>query len=387
MVVASSPPSEVSIEPELGLIKAALLYGDEVTLLGAVTTMFLGVEEWGRFSVLEQLRLVRKVAPYMTDHNFDEVVNGADTIESILTGGGRSNRLLQAQLAAKFRPTQESVARGLDDIADKAGVTQLANARASGLLKIESVDPGTAADLIASCVISARLAEEGKSSDKTHTDQMVNTFLDRLSDYLSVGREYLIFDERIADLTRSAIEAGVFKPASGPPGRSAQAMTASGLMARLPTFPEATVDEILDIRAELAPVLARFRAAMVGLSKDFKQPSWETGFEDQVHDAWVGSVHPAIEEIGESVQANKSLLTLASDLTGGVKGALPGLAILGAGTAGHDNRQQVVGAALTATGIVGGRPRANGYGTADSDAALLLHVCLESSTSMTSPSP
>jgi hypothetical protein len=147
MVVASSPPSEVSIEPELGLIKAALLYGDEVTLLSPVTTMFLGVEEWGRFSMLEQLRLVRKVAPYMADHDFDAVVNGADMIESILAGGGRNNRLLRAQLAAKFKPTQESTARSLEDIADKAGVTQLADARARGLLKIENVDPGTAADL------------------------------------------------------------------------------------------------------------------------------------------------------------------------------------------------------------------------------------------------
>jgi hypothetical protein len=121
MVVASSPTTEVSIEPELGLIKAALLYGDEVTLLSPVTTMFLGVEEWGRFSVLEQLRLVRQVAPYMADHDFNAVANGADMIESILTSGGCRNRLLQAQLAAKFRPTQESTARGLEDIATRRG--------------------------------------------------------------------------------------------------------------------------------------------------------------------------------------------------------------------------------------------------------------------------
>jgi hypothetical protein len=214
------------------------------------------------------------------------------------------------------------------------------------------VDPGTAADLIASCIISARLTEEGKPNDQTHTDQMVGTFLGKLSDHLSGGKEYLVLDEQIADLTRSAIEAGVFKPASGPAGRSAQTMTASGLMARLPTFPDATVDEILDIRAELTPALAQFRAAMVGLSKDFKEPAWATGFEDQVQDAWVESIHPAIEEIDESVQANKSLLAFASDLTGGVKGALPGLAILGAGTAGHDSGQQAVGAALTATGTL-----------------------------------
>jgi len=41
IVVASSPngDGEVSVEPEIDLIKSALLYGDEVTLLSPVWTM------------------------------------------------------------------------------------------------------------------------------------------------------------------------------------------------------------------------------------------------------------------------------------------------------------------------------------------------------------
>jgi hypothetical protein len=110
----------VSIEPELGLIKAALLYGDEVTLLSPVTTMFLGVEQWGCFSMIEQLELIRKVAPYMTDHNLAVVSESADKIESILRGGGHHNRLLRAQLMRKFKPTQESTVRELEAISEKA---------------------------------------------------------------------------------------------------------------------------------------------------------------------------------------------------------------------------------------------------------------------------
>lgn len=352
MVIASSPPDEVSIGPELDLIKAALLYGDEVTLLSPVTTMFLGVEQWGRFSMVEQLGLIRKVAPYMKEHNFAVVDEGADKIEAILREGGRHNRLLRAQLMTKFKPTQESTARELEALSQRAGLNQLAGARAKGLLKIESVDPGTTVDLIASCVISAQLTQEGKPNDQVHADQMVNSFIGKLSEHLSSGREYLIFDEKIASLTRAAIGVGLFKPAKGPAGRCAQAMTASGLMARLPTFPDATVDEILDIRSELSPALTQFRGAMVTLSKEFEQPAWDKGFEDEVQDAWVESVHPAVEAIDESVRSNKSLLTVASDATGAMKGSAPGLAILGAGMMGHDSLAAAAGGAVSATGAL-----------------------------------
>jgi hypothetical protein len=199
-------------------------------------------------------------------------------------------------------------------------------------------------------VIKAKRLERGESPAPQHTDRMVATFMTKLSEHLSSGREYLIFDEPIASLTKAAIEAGVFTPAQGPAGRSAQAMTASGLMGRLPTFPEATVDEVLDIRSDLAPALKQFRSAMVSLSKDFTSTSWEVGFEDEVHDAWVESVEPAVEAIDESVRSDNSLLAMAAGVTGGIKSTYPGLAIVGAGLAGHSTVTATTGAAVSVTG-------------------------------------
>ena len=44
------------------------------------------------------------------------------------------------------------------------------------------------------------------------------TFVQKLSKHLSSGREYLIFDEPIANLTEAAIREGLFSPAKGPAG-------------------------------------------------------------------------------------------------------------------------------------------------------------------------
>jgi hypothetical protein len=53
VVVAAHPGPGLSIGPELELVKAALLYGDRVTLLSPVLTAFL------RFEGLEHLRRLR----------------------------------------------------------------------------------------------------------------------------------------------------------------------------------------------------------------------------------------------------------------------------------------------------------------------------------------
>jgi hypothetical protein len=98
------------------------------------------------------------------------------------------------------------------------------------LVAIENVDPGDEIDLLAFCIASAQLAQSGQQQDSPHTDRLVETFVAKLAKYLSSGREYLIFDEPIANLTEAAIREGIFTPAPGPRGHSAQAMAASGLM-------------------------------------------------------------------------------------------------------------------------------------------------------------
>jgi hypothetical protein len=282
----------------------------------------------------------------MEEDEAKSFLENVPAFEAALRGGGP----LQARLAAGFKPVQEDLIKEIQKIMQAGGVDQLAAARAKGLITVESVKPATTADLIEGVVITTKRFERGEPGEPSQTDRMVEVFTSKLSDHLASGREYLIFDEQIADLARAGIEAGIFTPAPGPAGRGAQAMTASGLMGRLPTFPDATVDEILDIRDELAPALTRFRGEMVTLSKTFTSPAWEEGFADEVHDAWAESVHPAIDAIDESVRENKSLLNAAAGITGTLKTAAPGLAVLGAGAVGHSPPMTIAGSVVSATG-------------------------------------
>jgi hypothetical protein len=354
IVVAAHPGSVVSLAPELDLVKAALLYGDRVTLLSPVATMLMRAQGLKTLSQRQLLELVRRVAPYLVEPGEDVAAfeAGLDQLDQAIRSGGRggaaAQRLVRSELTRKFEPTRQQLADIVETMSSDTGVDQLDLARAKGLVQIENVDPGDSLDLIASCVIAARLAETGRRNEDGFTDRVVETFVDRLSRHLSSGREYLIFDDQIASLTESAIREGIFTPASGPSGRSAQAMTASALMGRLPTFPNATVDEVLDIRTELAPSLTQFRGGMVTISKSFTSDAWEAGFEDEVHDAWVETVRPAVEAIEHSVRENGSLLSIVSGIADAANTSYPGLALFGAGLVGQVPPVALVGATLAA---------------------------------------
>ncbi|MGO9196767.1 MAG: hypothetical protein ACLQK4_06535 [Acidimicrobiales bacterium] len=353
MVVAANPGTDVTVAPELDLVKAAMLYGDTVTLISPVTTMLLGVEALQRFSTHRQIELMRRVAPVLLPAEevpgFEQGVEQIDQFLRTTAQGGIGAARLRAGLLQQLQPIQQQLADAVKEIGHKAGIDELAAARAKGILQIENADPGDAVELLVACIVSAKLAETGERQDDSYSTRLVKAFVQKLAKHLSSGREYLIFDEPIADLTQAAIREGIFSPAKGPAGRSAQAMTASALMGRLPTFPTATVDEVLDIRTELTSSLTRFRAAMVTISKTFASAAWEADFEDEVHDTWVESVLPAVEAIDASVQDNRSLLALANGVAGAANTSYPGLAIAAAGLLGHVAAVPEIGAAISGT--------------------------------------
>jgi hypothetical protein len=361
MVAAANAGPSFSVGSELDLVKAALLYGDKVTLLSPFTTMLLRAEGLQRFTSRQLVELIRRLAPTLKPGpELPQFMHGLDQIDQLLRTtprGSLNGLLLKGALQEALEPHQRMLAEVVGDVATQAGIDQLARARREGLVEIGNVDPGDQIDLLASCIVSAHLAQSGRHQDNPHTDRLVESFVDRLAKYLSTGRDYLLFDEPIASLTDAAIREGLFTPAPGPAGRSAQAMAASGLMTRLPTFPAATVDEVLDIRSDLAPSLTQFRSAMVTISKGFTSAAWESGFEDELHDAWVETVYPAIEAIEESISQNSSLLSRAASLTGSAKEAWPGLSVLAGGLsllAGGVTRHVDLLQVLGGTGAVAG---------------------------------
>jgi hypothetical protein len=204
-------------------------------------------------------------------------------------------------LDSRFQPLGDKVREVLAD----AGVDELSQARQNGVIEIDRADSRDSVEFLADCVISA--AQGGSSHrNQTASQAIIARFLDKLSDYLSSGTDYLVLDEAIGRLVDAAVREGVVTPSAGPTKRSAEATGAAAFMSRLPSFPDASIDELLDIRQELSGPVTRFRSAMVTLAREFTAASWEPEFGGELHDAWVGTVAPAVLDIEEAVRARRT---------------------------------------------------------------------------------
>jgi hypothetical protein len=79
---------------------------------------------------------------------------------------------------------------------------------------------------------------------------------------------------------------------------------AESLITSLPSFPLATMDELLDIRSELSKPLIRFRAEVARLAE-----SVAASGADDFDIAYRAHVAPALLALDEEIQSNRSLLT------------------------------------------------------------------------------
>ena len=139
----------MTVAPELDLVKAALLYGDTVTLISPVTTMLLGVEVLQHFSTHKQIELMRRVAPVLLPA--DEVpafVHGVNQIDQFLrttARGGSGQPGFSEQVyfnnSSRCNSSSPMLCRGSGT---RLGIDELAKARAKGIVQIENADPGDA---------------------------------------------------------------------------------------------------------------------------------------------------------------------------------------------------------------------------------------------------
>jgi hypothetical protein len=349
IVVAASPGGEMSIRREVDLAKAALLYGDKVILLSPATTMVATMEPFPSLPIEAQLRLVKQVAPYFTEPGGPDVTDLIVQLEQGLARNKHSPgfKAVRSELSRQLTSTLRPISERIEKMLVSAGANDLALARKRNLIEIESAGSLEAIDYLAYCVISAKLAESDASQEDKQASELAESFVAKLSQHLSTGNEYLVFDDPVARLVDAAVREGAVQPTTGSKGRARQMMTAASFMGRLPTFPDATVDELLDIREELTGPITRFRGAMVTMGRTFTADAWEPDFGDQVHDAWVETVQPAVLDIEEAVRQDKSLRTRAAGLAGGLNTSVPGLMVVGAGILDHASDTSLAGAGLS----------------------------------------
>lgn len=319
VVVCSYPDRSLGSAAEL--LKAAVVYADEVLLHSPTAILLASIAGLGNLSTSDMLAVLGQAAPALgeagssfTDqlHQLESALGpaGAEAAMKLLLEPTPATRQLLSALdpnaaneldehARQLGDARRELDRVVEEQLAEAGVASVLPAIEAGLLKLAPVDA---------------------------TADLFEAYLDALWALLRDPRYFPLFDDRIADLVDAAVREGTLKPTPQMRSRGRQAGAATGFLARLPTFPLATMDEVVDIRAELDRPLVRFRAEMVNVAGTLGVDAFDPAFDEAAEEAWISKVRPALVELEELVEEKQLRTQFGAKLPGGgVVGAAGGL--------------------------------------------------------------
>lgn len=342
--IITSPRSNAGgpvLHRDVELVKAALLYADEVELVspGAAMLSVVGSLAEGGVPALIQLfgsfddetlgflnqgkpmpdnfRKVLPLLPMMLNPDFAKLAG----IEEDVKG-----------FTSQFEDVQAQLTEVAEDLISGAGADELIPALESGLLTLDTA-----------------------GIEAADTDAMIEHFVGIIQRRLRDPRRKVLFDADTASLAQSLIaESGVDQTLDL--RRAGQAAVGSGLVSRLPAFPNAQMEEVLALRADLTAPLTRYRASTLDLSASLS-PALGEDLEAQVDDLWRAKVAPSLLEIEETLAEHSLVRELARRATSDIKTLLFGGAGVYMGVTASASfpvaATVLAGAALGATPVVG----------------------------------
>jgi hypothetical protein len=309
---------QLSLENDLLLVKAGLLYADRVRLCSIGSALALDFYNLMGASHSQQLDFLEKYFAALAPTNPDAAAAMREFLPLYRDLRGRKRGTLSKaeiqfkfEIQAGFTKAWTKFEDGIGEFLRVAGANGIVEAVDTGLLDLHRFEAGGAERI-------GGLVPENQEIPEEFFMDLFWEFLDLIGEAVADGATNPLFDQMSGDLLRTGVEAGVVSPSESGIARGRHSGLASDLLRRLPLFEKATVQEILDIRRELEDPLIRFRSAVIEMSEGIRSAVWDEDFPDDADMAFREAVEPAILEIEEAVQDNGSLRSLL------LKGLRPG---------------------------------------------------------------
>lgn len=290
--------ADALLETDERLVRASLLYADRVTLLSPAAYMLDATALMRQASGSELFEIVRRVGPLL-----GPVDPRMAQLPRALAGAFIEEQA--PQLRAEFTQV-------VDEITDSPAMRALDLVRRRGLLDIDSLARRSNDD----DEVLARLGASRTSSSGSNMARSMDVMFARLANLLETdGLSLPLLDDITGDIARQGLEEGLFIAARTTGHRAAEAGAATGFLERLPTFPNATMDEVLDVRDSLNEPLVTFRAEVVRLSEAMAGHALDGSLAVDVEREWRATVQPALTAIDDAVRSDRYLAELRNQAT------------------------------------------------------------------------
>jgi hypothetical protein len=283
---SSRPDSAVSIHDDVDLVRASVLYADHVELVSLSAWMLASQAQMAYGDGTELLEMIggldEQTLVYLgADWSDDEqelvrqlpVLLNSPALDRLGFGGQRR------ALKAEMEKAQSGLQGTIEKLLEKSGAGELVAGLEAGVVSLSSAGMGDGEDF----------------------DAVMEQWLDHLRRLLQDPSKRLLFDDGIAKLVAAMVrEKKVDLPALTR-RHAGEALVGSGLISRLPAFPQAPLDELLDLRGDLAAPLVRYRAAVMEMGDALRSEVFDTDAPAEIDDLWRSRVEPAVLEIEETL--------------------------------------------------------------------------------------
>lgn len=276
-------PNNTSLEREMNYIKSALLYADKVTLISPLAYMFNRLTDKGN-SLNERtvIKLIEQILPLakLNDTSFYEETYPVIKEFSNIIHSKRYKSIpyvKKLEIQRQLRSFTMEVCEVMFSLVGEQHGIELQTLINKGQVEIEKFNHSLG-DL----------------------DLCVKDYCDLLTK--SIQSSYPLFDTQSNDLMKAAVDSRIVNLSSIDKQKITHAGLTDNYIQKLPSFSEASMDELIDIKNELSKPLTRFRGKMLEYSESIQSMPWDTDFESECELLYNKEVVPALLEIEESTK-------------------------------------------------------------------------------------
>jgi hypothetical protein len=303
ITIGSHPTNSLNLDQELKLLKAAILYGDQVELYSLKASMFSLILKLRDLPAPLQIRLIEEISPYLkTDVDSAEFLRNLRIYKDAITRRPipRPVLVMQRQLEQEWF----HIKKFAEGMVHASGFQDIERGIKAGVVKLHVFENAKtqqqAVDLIVDCIASAShspLLAERRPIMEVRSDPLLQEFLEGMISAVSGGASLPLFDEQISSLINAGVREGKIIPNRSATSQAKHSALAADLLEKLPHFEHASIDQVLAIRSELDRPLVRFRSALIKFSETIKSAAWEKDFPADADNIFHRDVAPAIIDI------------------------------------------------------------------------------------------
>lgn len=295
----------IDFRGELGLLKAALLYADQVEMVSVGASFMETLDDLGKMSKLDRLAFMRDRMPTIdSDASSTELEEIYRSIDSIREKLARNRRLTPTEVRKLWSFDEEwRKIQGLVEAQfEEWGAKDFRVALDSGRLRLRPFRATSFEALL-------RLGmSEDNSSTESFADDAYEEYRQTVVEAVGDSKTYPLFDDLTGNVVKEAVRKGLISPTSAAHQRSRHGGLTGDVLQRLPMFERADADEILDIRGELSPYLSGFREAVGEWAQAISSASWEgEEFAEEADLIYRERVVQAVNRIDEAARDNRDL--------------------------------------------------------------------------------